>query len=246
MAWSDDGQQLAIGGRDKMMRIFDARSGQCAASVEAHSSAKGFALCFVPRYDEALGQATMSAEPLCSVGFGRGQRELALWDQRKIDTPLLRSTIDHQSGWLQPFYDVGTGVLFLGGKGRDIYYYEVNASQSMAHLINKHTSANAFSALAMLPKRVVDFKACELARFLQVSANNIETLSIYVPRKNKDVFHDDVYQRVPSGKPSLTSTEWAKGENRQRDYVSLRPSGMKVMLILTLIVWNFMNTFFFF
>ena len=58
----------------------------------------------------------MPSEPICTIGFGADRRELALWDQRSLAEPLLRTTIDHQSGWLNSWYDSGTGVLFLGGK----------------------------------------------------------------------------------------------------------------------------------
>jgi hypothetical protein len=206
-SWSDDGAQLAVANRDRSLRIYDVRaqSKPIAERAAAHSGSKGFVATFVPRYDEALGTATMSAEPICTVGFGDGAcRELALWDQRKLATPLLRSTIDHDSGWLQPFYDSGTGVLFLGGKGRAIYYYELNPAQGTAQLINKHLTATAFATRSVSCRSACSTrKECELARFLLLSSTGtIDTVSIHVPRKNKDVFHDDVYERVPSGEPS--------------------------------------------
>ena len=107
--------------------------------------------------------------------------------QRKLEAPLLRTNIDHQAGWLQPYYDSGTGVLFLGGKGRVLYYYELNAARGTAQMINKHVTTKSFDALAYLPKRVVDVRKCELARFLRLSADTIEAMSIYVPRRNKEV-----------------------------------------------------------
>jgi WD40 repeat protein len=238
LAWSDDGAQLAVANRDRSLRIYDVRaqSKPIAERAAAHSGSKGFVATFVPRYDEALGSATMSAEPICTVGFGDGAcRELALWDQRKLATPLLRSTIDHDSGWLQPFYDSGTGVLFLGGKGRAIYYYELNPAQGTAQLINKHLTATAFDALCLVPKRVLDTRECELARFLLLtSTGTIDTVSIHVPRKNKDVFHDDVYERVPSGEPSSTAEEWSSGARRPIATVSLRPKGMRSVYDLSL------------
>jgi coronin-1B/1C/6 len=238
MSWSDDGAQLAVANRDRSLRIYDVRaqSKPIAERVLAHSGSKGFVATFVPRYDEALGTATMAAEPICTVGFGDGAcRELALWDQRKLANPLLRSTIDHGSGWLQAFYDSGTGVLFLGGKGRDIYYYELNPAQGTAQLINKHLTGAAFDALCLVPKRVLDTKECELARFLLLSSSGtIDTVSIHVPRKNKDVFHDDVYERVPSGEPSCTAAEWASGARRPIATVSLKPKGMRSVYDLSL------------
>ena len=44
------------------------------------------------------------------------EREIALWDQRKLDGgATARVIVDHQSGPLTPFYDDGTGVLYVGG-----------------------------------------------------------------------------------------------------------------------------------
>jgi WD40 repeat protein len=231
MQWSDDGAQLVVANRDRALRLYDVRS-QSKPSAErlvAHAGSKGFVASFVPRYDDALGAATMPAEPICTVGFGDGAcRELALWDQRNLSKELLRTTIDHESGWLQMFYDTGTGVLFLGGKGRNIIYYELNTAQGTAQLVGKHQTANAFDALCMLPKRVVDTRECELARFLLLSASSIEGASIHVPRKNKDVFHDDIYERVPSGEPSCTADEWKRGGSKRTiKYASLKPKGMR-------------------
>jgi hypothetical protein len=75
--------------------------------------------------------------------------------------------IDHQPGWLTPFYDDGTGVLFLAGKGinsflsppslpipnsmshhinsgRTIYYHEVNPAAASIQLIDKFVAQDQF------------------------------------------------------------------------------------------------------
>lgn len=129
---------------------------------------------------------------------------MALWDQRALGKgALARVIVDHVSGALKPFYDDGTGVLYLGGKGRVLYYYEISVPDASVQLLDKFQSATPFDAVCMLPKRVVDFRNCELARFLRVAASAIEPFSIYVPRKNKEVFHDDVYAGVRAGEPAL-------------------------------------------
>lgn len=127
-----------------LQRIYDVRAkkplaADCAA---AHDNSKGLVPIFVPRY----GVPSVGGEPLCTVGFSKSsgrrfgifanvlsfteslsrkrhrktiEREIALWDQRKLSGgALARVVVDHQPGALTPFYDDGTGVLYLGGKGR--------------------------------------------------------------------------------------------------------------------------------
>lgn len=57
---------------------------------------------------------------LYSTGSGSqaSERVVFLWDERKLEGgPIASSVFDSSPGVLIPFYDVGTGVLFLAGKG---------------------------------------------------------------------------------------------------------------------------------
>lgn len=68
-AWSDDGSQLAAASRDKQLRLFDSRVGTSVASVQAHTSSKGFEVTFVPRFDPTLGQVSFVCVCVCG-NFG--------------------------------------------------------------------------------------------------------------------------------------------------------------------------------
>ncbi|KAJ2717569.1 Coronin-like protein crn1, partial [Coemansia sp. Cherry 401B] len=113
IAWSGDGTQLAATCRDKQLRIFDARSGRVERAAPSHTGIKGSRVAW-------LGDTR-----LATTGFARGSgRELRLWDASTL-TPISTQNVDSSAGMLMPFFDSGTSILYVAGKGDgNIRYYE--------------------------------------------------------------------------------------------------------------------------
>lgn len=61
--------------------------------------------------------------------------------------------------------------------------YEIVGDEHVARYLGQvHTSSN-LTGMAMFPKRVCDVMACELARFLKLSHDRLETVSFHVPKR---------------------------------------------------------------
>ncbi|CAK4082553.1 unnamed protein product [Aphanomyces euteiches] len=213
MAWSYTGSTLATSGKDKIVRLFDARSGSVTSEVQAHEGSKSIKLSF-------LGEK----ELFVSVGFSRqSQRRLKVWDPRKLDKELKRIDIDQAAGVIMPFFDSDTNVLYLCGKGDgNIRYYEMNDAEPFAYPLNEYRSTTAARGMALIPKRACDIMSCETARLLKLTNNAVEPLHVYVPRKS-DAFQDDIFPDTYAGVPSHTADEWLAGSEKTPVLSSLNP-----------------------
>lgn len=114
LAWSYTGNSLATSCMDKVLRIYDARSGELAQSkADAHEGSKSVKLVW-------LGKM----ETLISVGFSRySQRQLKLWDPRNMDVEVKKINIDQEIGVIIPFFDEDTGLLYLCGKVAKLSFF---------------------------------------------------------------------------------------------------------------------------
>jgi coronin-1B/1C/6 len=214
LAWSWTGSTLATSCKDKIVRLYDARSGQiCAQKENAHSGSKSVKLTF-------LGEK----ETFVTVGFTRqSQRQFKIWDPRKLDKELKRVDMDQAAGVIMPFYDADTNLLYLCGKGDgNIRYYEMAEGEPYAFPISEYRSTTAARGMAIIPKRACDIMSCETARLLKLTSNAVEPLHVFVPRKS-DAFQDDIFPDTYAGVPSMTADEWLAGADNSPALMSLRP-----------------------
>lgn len=109
LAWNHTGGVLATSCKDKIVRLYDARSGTVASKKEgAHEGSKSVKLTW-------LG----AKGTFVSVGFTRqSQRQLKVWDPRKMEEAVKKIDIDQAAGVIIPFYDEDTSLLYLCGKVR--------------------------------------------------------------------------------------------------------------------------------
>eukprot|EP01132_Coremiostelium_polycephalum_P008291 gene8291-10187_t len=216
------GNMVATSSRDKKMRLYDARSSSAPVhEVLTHEGAQGFKLTWADYNGLDL---------LCTVGANKSaQRQLYLWDPRHLSGqqgPITTVNITTDSSILNPFYDYATNILYLGGKGDGIYYYEIEKTN--AHLIGKASFGNVTqSSIALLPKKVVDVGLCEVDRFLRLTSNWIEMVSFIVPRKSQ-LFQEDIFPAAPSGNPTTDCDLWFNDKTFKviPDTISLKPEGL--------------------
>jgi len=91
---------------------------------------------------------------LATVGWSKAsERQLAVWDSRKLAQPLSVQVVDVSSSQLTPFFDCDTGLLYLVEKGTKTYVYEMVAADPYAHLVAKYDAKVTQSGAALLPKR---------------------------------------------------------------------------------------------
>ena len=108
LSWSADGGMLVTTCRDKKLRFWDVRQEKPAYEVPGHAGAKNSRVVWMGEHDR-----------VATTGFSRmSDRQLGLWDARSPKEPIGGFTIlDSISGVCMPFWDDGTQMLYLAGKG---------------------------------------------------------------------------------------------------------------------------------
>ncbi|KAJ2778683.1 Coronin-like protein crn1 [Coemansia interrupta] len=203
VAWSGDGRQLAAASRDKKLRVFDARSGECVQEGASHLGIKGSRVTW------------LSGSRLATTGFSRSSdRQVYIWNASDLSKPLETHNLDMSAGMLMPFYDPGTQMLYVGGKGDgNIRYYEF--ADDKLHELSMYTSSEPQRGLGVMPKRGVDVGRCEVMRFYKVASNSlVEPISFKVPRKS-EAFQADIYPPAPAGMPAMNAQEFFAGKQAE-------------------------------
>jgi len=211
--WNYDGSVCATASKDKALRLIDPRAGAVAAEVQAHTGVKGFRALWCGRQERVL-----------TIGFTKSaEREISLWDPRAIGKPINTTKLDVSPAAPLPFYDVDTGVLYLGSKGEGaIKLYEVTDSQVV--YLNDYKSNTPATGMAIQPKFACDLMKCEIARFFKLtSAGQVIPLRFEVPRANMQFFHEDLYPDTFDGKPTVDASEFFGGISRPPVLIPLRP-----------------------
>lgn len=108
LSWSANGSLLVTTCRDKKLRVWDVRQEKPVVETPGHSGAKNSRAVWMGEHDR-----------IATTGFSKmSDRQLGLWDIRAAREPLDGFTmLDQMSGVCMPFWDEGTQMLFLAGKG---------------------------------------------------------------------------------------------------------------------------------
>ena len=174
MSWDFSGNLMATSARDKIVRIFDVRSGEVVRQGSSHEGLKGSRICWLGNSDR-----------LITTGFSRmSDRQLYTYDSKDLSKKLKTENIDTASGILMPFYDQDSSMLYLAGKGDgNIRYYELTDSEPYSYYLDQYKSSEPQRGMAFLPKRALNVTDNEVARAFKVTTQSIEPISFIVPRK---------------------------------------------------------------
>ncbi|KAJ9639407.1 Coronin-like protein crn1 [Coniosporium tulheliwenetii] len=211
LSWNATGTQLVTTCRDKKLRVWDVRQEKPAHEVPGHSGAKNSRAVWMGEHDK-----------IATTGFSRmSDRQLGLWDARSPKEPIGGFTIlDQISGVCMPFWDDGTQMLYLAGKGDgNIRYYEF--SHDKFEYLSEYKSADPQRGIAFLPKRGVNVHDNEVMRcFKTVNDTFIEPISFIVPRR-AEVFQEDIYPPTTGTTPAVSAAEWFDGKDGYPPKISL-------------------------
>ncbi|KAK7603505.1 hypothetical protein V9T40_003504 [Parthenolecanium corni] len=213
MSFNRDGSRLATTSKDKKLRIIDPRTGLVISEGTCHDGSRSSKVVY------------LSDGRVLTTGFSQhSDRQIAVWRETDLKTPVKRETVDSSSGILFPFFDFDTHVLFLAGKGDgNIRYYEIVDENPCIHFLNQYLSDSPQRGLGYMPKRGCDVAQCEIFRFykLHTTRNICEPISMVVPRKS-DQFQDDLYPDTVAPVPALSAREWFTGINKQPVLMSMK------------------------
>jgi coronin-1B/1C/6 len=203
LSWSADGSTLVTTSRDKKLRFWDVRQEKPAHEVPGHSGAKISKVQWMGDHDRVV-----------TTGFSKmSERQLGLWDTRNPTTPIGDFVpLDSGSGVVMPFWDDGSQILYLAGKGDgNIRYFEYQNDKF--EFLSEYRSPNAQRGLAFMPKRGVNTHDNEIMRaFKSVDDAYIEPISFVVPRRS-ETFQDDIYPPTIGTQPAMSSEEWFQGKS---------------------------------
>lgn len=206
ISFNGNGSLLASTCRDKRLRIWDPRQQKAVAEMVSHTGAKGSRVVWLGGMDR-----------LATTGFSRmSDRQLALWDTRGVDSGPLGgySFLDQSAGICMPFWDEGTHMLYVAGKGDgNIRYYELVKDEFL--LLSEFKSVDPTRGFAFMPKRALNLEGNELMRaYRTVNDTFIEPISFFAPRR-VDAFQPDLFPPAPAGVPALQSAEWFEGRDAE-------------------------------
>lgn len=218
MSFSTDGSLLATTCKDKKVRLIEPRSGNLLRESN-NKTTKAIKVLL-------LGNMKM----LVTTGTSRwNHRQICLWDQDDLTTPLLQENLDGSSGVLFPYYDPDTHMLYIAGKGDgNIRYYEISSEKPYIHYLTDYRSNLPQKGMGVMPKRGLDVSSCEVFRFYKLVTikSLIEPLSMIVPRRSES-YQEDIYPMTASNKPALTAEEWLSGIDKGPVLMSLKPGSQE-------------------
>lgn len=215
LSWKRDGSLLATSCKDKMLRVFDPR-----AQLAPVQSAKSL------QNNKDSRVLWTKDELLLTTGFDMMRnRELKLWDSRKLSSSVSSLLLSTSSGILIPLFDEDTGLLLLSGVGDTVIdCFEISSTEPLLSQVSHCLTDSSTRGVAMLPKMTLDIMSCEVMRLLQLTDSCIVPISYQVPRKHSgQEFHDDLYPDTVGTAPAMTAEEWWQGGNQQVEKVSLNP-----------------------
>ncbi|EAX89278.1 coronin, putative [Trichomonas vaginalis G3] len=211
--WNQNGNLLVYPMKDKKLHVLDIRANAETFAVNSHPGLRGGRAVF---YDKLNMVAT--------TGFSSSSgRQIAVRDIRNPENPLAQIDIDSNNGILAPFIDEDTGILACFSRGDTlIRFYELQSAENPLVTCNAFACKEAVRAFARAPKYCVDTNVCEIDRFYIINqAKQLQTTQVIVPRKNAEIFQEDIYPETNAPVPGIEFDAWKAGGEPKFQKISL-------------------------
>jgi len=219
LTYNHEGSLLAVTTRDRKMKLLDPRADRVVAEGVPHTGTKAVRLAWAGNSDRII-----------SAGFSGNNRELSLWDIKKLDKPMTNQQIDQASGVITPHYDSDLNIVYLAGRGdSNIKYLEVTDTDPYVHFLSSFSAGSPQVAVSFLPKVACDVRKCEILKVLRLTGNVVEPVSFKVPRTRMEFFQDDIFPPTTAIEPALSSSDWFSGQNKTPKLVDLKPHDMELL-----------------
>ncbi|KAG5478725.1 hypothetical protein LSCM1_06129 [Leishmania martiniquensis] len=209
LEWNLEGSLFCITCRDKTLRTIDPRTCTVVSSVESHASARSQRCVWCKRKDKII-----------TLGCNKNQqREVRVWDIRKMERGYSVVDLDQSSAGFLPIYDEDINLLMVGSKGENnVKCFElVGEGLAFSYEVSTHDS---IKGLCTMPKWSLDVKRCEFDRLYQLTYNSLLTIEMLLPRKQASAeFQRDVFPSTFSDHSAISADEFFSGTNAEpREY----------------------------
>ncbi|KAL4230650.1 Coronin-7 [Mactra antiquata] len=216
LCWNGSGTYMVTSCKDKKIRIIDPRGNALVQECHGHRSNRDCRAIFLGDNDYIL-----------TTGFNMSrEREVMLFDSRKLGSPVKVHQLDNSNGTLMPLFDEDTNMLMLVGKGDTSWsYFEVSTSDPYLtqNNIERTEKSEQIKGACFIPKLSVNVMEGEVDRLILLLHNTIIPLPYIVPRRQYTDFHSDLFPDTKSDVPALTSDQWFNGQNNEVTKTSLNP-----------------------
>eukprot|EP00923_Selenidium_pygospionis_P045890 GHVN01079223.1.p1 GENE.GHVN01079223.1~~GHVN01079223.1.p1 ORF type:complete len:488 (-),score=76.74 GHVN01079223.1:209-1672(-) len=227
MQWSMNGNVLGSIVKPGSIAVIDGRDDKLLKSnTQPHSATGAVKLCWL---DKGQGYP----EKLATTGLAdKGNSEIAIWDLRKMDSPVSRTPHPGGERGLYPHWDEGTGMLFVTGKGGlTVTGHKLDRDGSLTKLI-EFSQKKKIISFCYLPKKEMNINHREIVRCLtQTSGDRIIANSITAPMDSEDTvdspFDPHLYPPCLAGVPALSADEWWEGLDGEPVRCSLDPDALR-------------------
>uniref|UniRef100_A0A670Z6N3 Coronin n=1 Tax=Pseudonaja textilis TaxID=8673 RepID=A0A670Z6N3_PSETE len=167
----------------------------------------------MPLWHSLPGLGSFRGSPSASAAFQVMEREVCLWDSRRLSSSLTSVTLDSPSPQLA----------CPGSLPRSWAPLSTHSALCSVHRCFLETRTQG---VAQLPRLALDVTACEVMRVLQLSDSAVVPISYLVPRKSTHEFHKDLFPDCPGNIPAASAQAWWAGDNTQvRRRAELSPVG---------------------
>ncbi|KAG5478530.1 hypothetical protein LSCM4_04763 [Leishmania orientalis] len=203
LEWNLQGSLFCITTRDKTLQVIDPRNCAVVSSVESHASARSQRCIWCKRKNKII-----------TLGCNKNQqREVKLWDTRKMERGYSVVDLDQSSAAFLPVYDEDINLLFIGSKGENnVKCFELmDEGLTFSYEVNTH---DPMKGLCTMPKWSLDVKRCEFDRLYQLTYNSLLTVEMLLPRKQASIeFQGDVFPSTFADYSAISADEFFSGAN---------------------------------
>lgn len=215
VAWSPDGNKVAVHSKDKHLQIYDVRSGTLIGKTKSHDGIRPSRIMW------------MDDHRLVSVGFGAGSmREVLVYDINQFDKHIAKKMLDVSPSVMSAYYDPDCKILYVAGRGdRIIHTISINGKELES--LSPVECGSLQQGFAFLHKRLCKVDQVEIARFLRLTPTSIERHGIRVPRARPEFFQDDIFIDTSDVEhPAQDASTWFDGVDKPLSKISLKPDQM--------------------
>eukprot|EP00752_Nemacystus_decipiens_P003781 g3481.t1 len=206
MQWSFSGDVVLTTDASRALQLLDIRAGRVVAKAQ---DVHGPGTSRVTWCDNSCYMLTTGMSKLTR------EREFAVWDARSMSAPVSRTRIGGtSSGFLLPRLQYGLGLMTLCGRGDStVRMLSFDYTTGKTAAVSTTTVGGVARAYAFVPRASCDVMSCEITRLLKLCDGGVQPVSIVIPRRDKNKFHEELFPPAPGGQPSLTAQHWLEGYN---------------------------------